>query len=173
MTAKRKAAYNEAGLAVIASVQEERKKIVNKIKDVFLSKMGDSPDAPYEDLKLLKDDMACLIDITLDFAEAYAKRKYETHILDFNDLEHIAFRTLAVRGEDGVVRKSEVAERYSAYFEEVYIDEYQDTNDVQDYLFESISQNSANRFMVGDVKQSIYSFRQAMPDIFILSLIHI
>lgn len=46
-------------------------------------------------------------------------------------------------------------------------DEYQDTNDVQDYLFESISQNSANRFMVGDVKQSIYSFRQAMPDIFI------
>lgn len=172
MTAKRKAAYNEAGLAVIASVQEERKKIVNKIKDVFLSKMGDSPDAPYEDLKLLKDDMACLIDITLDFAEAYAKRKYEMHILDFNDLEHIAFRTLAVRGEDGVVRKSEVAERYSAYFEEVYIDEYQDTNELQDAILSLVSRNAAentyaNLFLVGDVKQSIYGFRQARPDLFI------
>lgn len=172
MTAKRKAAYGEEAHAVIAAVKEERTKIVKKIKTVFLSKMGDSPSAPYDDLVLLKDDMACLIDVTLHFAEAYAGRKFETHILDFNDLEHIAFRTLSVRGEDGVLRRSEVAERYSAYFEEVYIDEYQDTNELQDAILSLVSRDAgeaadANRFLVGDVKQSIYGFRQARPDLFI------
>ncbi len=171
MTAKRKAAYDEAALAAAAAVKEERTKLVNKIKDALLSKMGDSPEAPYEDLALLKEDMACLIDVTLNFSETYAKRKREMHLLDFNDLEHIAFRTLSVREADGSLRKSEVAERYSAYFEEVYIDEYQDTNELQDAILSLVSRSGgaparANLFLVGDVKQSIYGFRQARPDLF-------
>lgn len=163
MTAKRKAAYDAAAQAAIASVKEERTKLAGKMKTAFLSKMGASPEAPYEDLAVLKEEMACLIDVTLDFADAYARRKRDKHILDFNDLEHIAYRTLC---------NSEVAERYRAYFEEIYIDEYQDTNELQDTILALVSRGTAenassNMFLVGDVKQSIYGFRQARPDLFL------
>lgn len=171
MTAKKKAAYGQAALDVITSAKEERTKIIKKINESFLSKIGGSPAAPEQDMHILRQDMECLIDVTLDFAKTYQKRKYEKHMLDFNDLEHIAFQTLCAIGEDGARSKSEVAQRYSEYFDEVYIDEYQDTNEIQDAILTLVSKNGTNArsnlFMVGDVKQSIYGFRQARPDLFI------
>lgn len=172
MTAKRKAAYDEAALDVLSYVQDERKKITGKIKSSLLAKIGSYPEAPYDDMNILQKDMECLIDVVLDFAEAYKKTKYDRHIMDFNDLEHIAFKTLCAGKDENGLIKSDVAKRCSEYFSEVYIDEYQDTNELQDAILYLVSKNgeensAGNMFLVGDVKQSIYGFRQARPDIFI------
>ncbi len=171
MTAKKKAAYDEKTQELIASVREERTKLIKKIRDSFLLKMGSTPEAPYDDLKLLQPDMACLIELTLDFAEAYRHKKYEKHLLDFNDLEHLAFRTLSKYDENGQLQRSDTACRYSDYFEEIYVDEYQDTNEIQDAILSLVSRpaenGASNLFQVGDVKQSIYGFRQARPDLFL------
>ena len=171
MSAKRKAAYDEKTQEIIAEVKEERGKLMKKIQGTFLAKIGASPDAPLADLRLLKEDMECLIDVTLQFATAYQTYKYERQMLDFDDLEHIAFQTLSHKDGSGNYEKSGVARRYSEYFEEVYVDEYQDTNELQDAILSLVSRDSAesvpNRFLVGDVKQSIYGFRQARPDLFL------
>ena len=104
-----------------------------------------------------------LADLTLDFARRYAKKKQDRNFLDYSDLEHCAIRLFC--GEDGAPTPAarEVARR----FDEIMIDEYQDINQVQDSIFRAVSQDERNLFMVGDVKQSIYGFRQAMPEIFL------
>ena len=104
-----------------------------------------------------------LKDLTLDFARRYAEKKRDRGLLDYSDLEHCAIRLFC--GEDGA--PTPTAREVSARFEEIMIDEYQDINQVQDLLFRAVSKNGENLFMVGDVKQSIYGFRQAMPEIFL------
>lgn len=102
----------------------------------------------------------------LRFDEVYGEKKREKNLVDFSDLEHYALELFLEETEDGFVR-TETAKAVASRFDEVMTDEYQDTNDAQDFLFRAVSKDNTNRFMVGDVKQSIYSFRQAMPDIFI------
>ncbi len=102
----------------------------------------------------------------LRFDEVYSEKKRAKNLVDFSDLEHYALK-LFLRDTPNGYERTETAELVAARFDEVMTDEYQDTNDAQDYLFRAVSKNNSNRFMVGDVKQSIYSFRQAMPDIFI------
>lgn len=92
------------------------------------------------------------------FEKEFSKRKREKNIVDFNDIEHFAL--------DILLNSSEVAKKYQDKYEEIAIDEYQDSNLVQEYILTSISRNN-NIFMVGDVKQSIYKFRQAMPELFL------
>lgn len=104
-----------------------------------------------------------LKDLTLDFARRYTAKKRDRNFLDYSDLEHGAVRLFC--GEDG--EPTPTAREISARFEEIMIDEYQDINQVQDLLFRAVSKNGENLFMVGDVKQSIYGFRQAMPEIFL------
>ncbi|MEI3391496.1 MAG: UvrD-helicase domain-containing protein [Clostridia bacterium] len=82
--------------------------------------------------------------------------------MDFSDVEHLALKILVKEDET----PSEIAKKYQEKFTEIAIDEYQDSNLVQEYILTSIS-NGKNIFMVGDVKQSIYKFRQAMPDLFL------
>ena len=86
--------------------------------------------------------------------------------MDFNDMEHLALKILVKKDEAGNVVKTEVAKKYEEKFEEIAIDEYQDSNLVQEYILTSVSKGN-NVFMVGDVKQSIYKFRQARPQLFI------
>ncbi len=119
-----------------------------------------------EDLSHLSPIVQKLIDITNQFAEVLQGLKAERNAADFGDLEHWTLKLLVKNTKDGFVRTQE-AERLSEQFDEVMVDEYQDTNQTQDMLFRAVSQNERNLFMVGDVKQSIYSFRQAMPKIFL------
>ncbi|MCR4814829.1 MAG: helicase-exonuclease AddAB subunit AddA [Lachnospiraceae bacterium] len=98
----------------------------------------------------------------------YAANKRKKNVIDFSDMEHFALEILLEK-EDGEYVASETALSYRNYFEEVMVDEYQDSNAIQEALLNAvanITETSGNRFMVGDVKQSIYRFRLARPEIF-------
>lgn len=110
-----------------------------------------------------------LIDLTLEFRQKLKEKKQEEKIVDFSDMEHYALDILLER-RDGQVIPSQVAMEYRQYFKEILIDEYQDSNLVQEYLLQALSgedEGQFNRFMVGDVKQSIYKFRLARPELFL------
>lgn len=94
------------------------------------------------------------------------EKKRERRIIDFSDMEHLALKLLVEQTPDGA-RRTEFARQLSQRFHEVLVDEFQDTNEVQDLIFRAVSQDEENLFLVGDVKQSIYRFRQAMPEIFL------
>ena len=113
----------------------------------------------YESLKMIKN-------ITLQFIKKFGEKKSEKNIMDFSDIEHNALKILLRKNEKGLYEKSEIAKKYEEKFNEIAIDEYQDSNLVQEYILTSIS-NGKNIFMVGDVKQSIYRFRQARPELFL------
>ncbi len=100
--------------------------------------------------------------IILEFGELFEKKKKEKNIVDFSDIEHNALKILLNENRE----PTEIAKKYQKKFEEIAIDEYQDSNLVQEYILTAISRGN-NIFMVGDVKQSIYKFRQARPDLFL------
>ena len=104
--------------------------------------------------------------IVIEFTAKFAARKKEKNIVDFNDIEHFALNILLKEDENGVICETDVAKKYKEKFEEIAIDEYQDSNDVQEHILKSVSRGN-NIFMVGDVKQSIYKFRQAKPELFL------
>lgn len=131
--------------------------IDKKIKPGFKS----SIDTVYEDMCACKDVVGVVIDVVRAFKEEYSSRKRDKNIIDFNDMEHMAI--------DILKGNPEIAEGYRRLFDEIYVDEYQDSNMTQETLLELIGRvgKDSNLFMVGDVKQSIYRFRQARPDLFI------
>lgn len=110
-----------------------------------------------------------LLDLTLAFRERMDKKKRERKIVTFPDIEHFALNIL-LKKEGTEVYPTAVAKEYRKHFSEVLIDEYQDSNMVQEFLLKAVSgedDGNFNRFMVGDVKQSIYRFRLARPEIFL------
>ena len=119
-----------------------------------------------EDLDALYPLVEALFDTVRLFSRHLDEKKAQKHMVDFGDLEHLAIRLLVKEEETGFVRTRE-AKELAARFEEVLVDEYQDTNEAQDLIFRAVSQEEGNLFFVGDVKQSIYRFRQAMPEIFL------
>ena len=109
-----------------------------------------------------------LVGLTLEFSKRFAEKKRKRNIVDFSDMEHLALKILVTR-KDGECIPSDIAKGYAEYFAEIMIDEYQDSNLVQELILTSISKKvlgGNNLFMVGDVKQSIYRFRQARPELF-------
>ncbi len=119
-----------------------------------------------EDMEYLRPVMTVLKNCVIRFIEVLNQRKQEKNTYYFSDILHLALRILVEFKSDGTYEKTALANELSNNFEEILIDEFQDTNDAQDTLFSVISKNNENKFMVGDVKQSIYRFRQAMPEIF-------
>ena len=140
------------------AVKESLKKVLDKIL-IFDSKEAN------EDINDMYEVLTKLEKVILEFGEKFTKRKKEKNIVDFSDVEHFALKIL-LKEEDGEPKPSEIAKKYQEKFEEIAIDEYQDSNLVQEYILTSISRGN-NVFMVGDVKQSIYKFRQARPDLFL------
>ena len=136
-------------------VKKSLEKVLNKIL-IFDSKEAN------EDINDMYEILTKLEKIILEFGEKFSKRKKEKNIVDFSDVEHFALKILL----DENVQPTEIAKKYQEKFEEIAIDEYQDSNLVQEYILTSISRGN-NIFMVGDVKQSIYKFRQARPDLFL------
>lgn len=119
-----------------------------------------------EDIEYLRPVMKILKNCVIRFIELLNQRKNETNLYYFSDILHLALKILVDFNPDGTYTKTALAEELSAEFSEILIDEFQDTNEAQDTLFSVISKDNKNKFMVGDVKQSIYKFRQAMPEIF-------
>ena len=116
-----------------------------------------------EELRLSSVPMQALIDLVLEFQDAFAAEKKRRALLDFGDLEHFAVKLL-VR-HDGT--PTQLAHSWSLRYDEVLVDEYQDTNQVQNAIFTAISDSGRKLVQVGDVKQSIYRFRLADPTIFL------
>ena len=142
--------------------RDEVKKKLSKVLDKIL--ICDSKQAN-EDIYDMYKILSKLEKIILEFGKEFLKRKRDKNIVDFNDIEHLALNIL-LKEENGKIIPTEVAKRYQEKFVEIAIDEYQDSNLVQEYILNSVS-NGNNVFMVGDVKQSIYKFRQAMPELFL------
>ena len=112
-----------------------------------------------ENIREMYDTLNKIQGLVLEFGHAFSKTKQDRNIMDFNDIEHFALNILS-KEENNVV------DRYKNKYEEILIDEYQDSNLVQEYILNTISKGN-NIFMVGDVKQSIYKFRQARPELFL------
>ena len=138
------------------------KKKFSKIRDKIL--ICDSRRAN-EDISSMYNIMYAIKNIIIEFIQKYQEAKKEKNIVDFSDIEHFALKILLEKKEDKYI-PTKTAEKYMEKFEEIAIDEYQDSNLVQEYILNAVSRGN-NIFMVGDVKQSIYKFRQARPELFI------
>jgi len=122
------------------------------------------------DLKSLYPKMKCLSGLVNRLAEKYTEKKSRKSVVDFNDLEHFCLKILTEKDKDGNIKPSKTALGYRERFAEILVDEYQDSNLVQEIIIRMISredEGKPNVFMVGDVKQSIYRFRQARPELFL------
>ncbi len=116
-----------------------------------------------EDLRAMAPAMLALVDLTADFTESFQQEKVRRNVADFSDQEHYAVELLT----DAAGAPTELAKQISREYVEIMVDEYQDTNQVQNCIFDAISRKGENLFTVGDVKQSIYRFRLAQPEIFL------
>lgn len=141
------------------------KKSINSIgSDLFFRK----EESFIKDMAEMKPYVETLANLVVKFQKLFGEAKSERGIVDFSDLEHMALEILMDQ-EDGLVKPSPVAKEYRDKFAEVLVDEYQDTNMVQETILQLVTQEgeaNGNMFMVGDVKQSIYRFRLAEPNLF-------
>lgn len=145
--------------------REAAKKIMNKIKETYFVR---TPARLLEEIRLMAPIIATLVDLTATFSEQFRLAKLERGIIDFSDLEHYALQILTVE-IDGELQPSPVALDMKKRFKEVLVDEYQDTNMLQETILQLVKtgeERDGNLFMVGDVKQSIYRFRLAEPKLF-------
>ena len=150
-------------------LKDEAKDVRESTKDEFKKVkklMNCLSEEAVQDIKYMYPILKMLKDLILEFSQKFYQRKREKNIMDFSDMEHLALKILVKKDENGNVVKSEIAKKYENKFEEIAIDEYQDSNLVQEYILTSVSRGN-NIFMVGDVKQSIYKFRQARPKLFL------
>lgn len=156
---------------------EEKKQLCKNRRDDVKDRFKNLRDSWFfTDVDSMVSDMAAagrlireLVLLTDRFEELFTQAKTDRKMLDFSDLEHLAIRILVDRNENGAFVPSAVAREYEDYFAEVCVDEYQDSNPVQELILWAVSKENCggrNRFMVGDVKQSIYRFRMASPEIF-------
>lgn len=130
--------------------------------------------APMETIEQQQEDVSpvllTILTLSRQFMQEYRLEKQKRNCMDFSDVEHYALQILADEQEDGTIQPSEVAEQLRDAFVEIMIDEYQDSNDLQEAILTSIArqenQEYSNMFMVGDIKQSIYRFRMARPKLF-------
>ncbi len=166
LPSKRDASVQTAKREAAKALRDSVKEAVSELRAQFF---GGSAGQVCRQMEACQAALTALVDLTLAFKEAFDRAKREKNILDFDDIEHFALQTLLRREGDSYV-PTETALAYRSRFHEIMIDEYQDSNLVQEYLLSCISGESEgryNRFMVGDVKQSIYKFRLARPELFL------
>ena len=158
-------------------VLEEKKQLVKDLREAAKTALAgvrtryfyDTPEVIRDEFERSGLSVRWLTYLTEAFSKRLAQRKAEKNMLDFSDLEHLALQILVER-KDGENHPSAAAREYAGQFEEIMIDEYQDSNLVQELILGSVSGGGCgahNLFMVGDVKQSIYRFRLARPELFL------
>lgn len=150
-------------LELVKSLREQAKDVVKKLcKQYFFC----SPEMMIEQLERTEPMLEEIVRLTKQFADEFAAAKRRKNLVDFHDVEHFALQILV---DEETEKAKKTAEEFRDTFEEIMIDEYQDSNEVQETLLCSISREERgenNIFMVGDVKQSIYRFRLARPELF-------
>lgn len=154
--------------STVAEFAKKQKKIIT---DELTKKLPKyfcvSSDEYAEDMQYLRPIVEKLLAIVSRYGEILWEEKQKLGSVDFSDITHLALKLLVAYDEDSNPVKTKLAEELSQKFDEILVDEFQDINELQNTLFWSVSKNESNLFMVGDVKQSIYRFRQAMPEIFL------
>lgn len=148
-------------------IRDKVKKILTDLKEELFSRR---PESFIKDLDLMKVHVETLVDLVRKFSNRFAAIKKEKGLIDFSDQEHMCLQILTQKSSEGQIQPSEVALMYRNHFKEVLVDEYQDTNMVQETIIRMVSkeeEKTGNLFMVGDVKQSIYRFRLAEPNLFL------
>ena len=146
------------------SINADKRELVKKMRNTWKDRMAGLMEGLFSrsEEEAISEMISCaenvreLARLTLSFSKKFSEKKQSSNILDFSDLEHCALKIL----------QTPVREAYQEYFQEIMTDEYQDSNNVQEAILTSIARSN-NYFCVGDVKQSIYSFRLAEPGIFI------
>ena len=157
---------NKVTLEIKEVAHKRREDLKKKVKDALSYFASYSSKDAIQDIATMGEVMEALKNLVIEFSNKYSQKKKEKNIIDFNDIEHLALKILVRKNENAGYERTEVAKFYASRFEAIAIDEYQDSNQIQEYLLSTVSRDN-NIFMVGDVKQSIYKFRQAMPELFI------
>ena len=161
--------FNKLGEEVDPSLQVEFKSLGSQNKDdlkAMQAAVFTVPEATLQDqFKAQYPIIEGLVELTIAFHKAYRDMKQEQGIMDFSDLEHLCLALLVEPGTEDDPQPSDVAKELQDTFKEIMVDEYQDTNGVQETIINLISRVD-NRFYVGDVKQAIYSFRMADSSLF-------
>lgn len=154
--------YDSPLKALVKSTRDMRKKSLEKLR----SMLGATEAEFSEDMRELYPMVKCLFELTLEYDRLFSEKKRDKSVVDFSDLEHFTLALLSEKDGDGKYIPTRAAKDISERFDYILVDECQDINNVQDMIFKAVS-NGKNLFYVGDVKQSIYRFRQAMPELFI------
>ena len=171
------AGVNSVTLRGVKGCDETKKKQVQEIKRKAMDTLDKIESELFSrtitdmvsDIVNSRKSVVMITELTLDFMERFAKEKAQKGIMDFNDQAHFALKILVHENEDGSTMQTDVAKEMSYKFKEIMIDEYQDSNYIQEDILTSVAGGYGvnNIFMVGDVKQSIYRFRQAEPKLFL------
>ncbi|MGI6247796.1 MAG: helicase-exonuclease AddAB subunit AddA [Acutalibacteraceae bacterium] len=146
----------------IKGTRDEYKNILGSLAKHFCA----AEDEHREDLEYLSPIVEKLVETVRGFEREFSRLKKEANGADFSDVLHMALALLVTFKPDGSFERTPLARQMSKSYREILVDEYQDVNKAQDCLFEALSKDGQNLFLVGDVKQCIYRFRQAMPEIF-------
>lgn len=141
---------------------EDVKAVRNKVKDKIQKFLRDeifisSSEEIFADIHSLYNNLKIISNVVIKFDERFKKKKSDKNLIDFSDMEHLCLELLN--------SNENIAKMYREKYQEILIDEYQDSNLIQEFIMNKIS--NGNLFMVGDVKQSIYKFRQARPELFL------
>ena len=147
------------------AVANNRDEVKDAIKSVQLY-FANSEKEVLSEMKELQGLVSTLFDLVREYIKEFDAQKSKKNVLSFSDIELLTVKLLAEPLDDGY-RKTSAADEISNRYDAVIVDEFQDVNDVQDLIFKCVSREENNIFVVGDVKQSIYGFRQAKPQIFI------
>lgn len=168
-------------------INPEKKDKYSKLRTELKGRMGklaenigEAPETILLEMQQVKGPAQTLADLTLGYRHLLWEVKQEKNQIDFSDLEHLALEILVKREDDGTICLRPTAQELASHYDEILIDEYQDSNDVQELLLSAVAGEKScgfvcetgemrgryARFMVGDVKQSIYRFRNARPEIF-------
>lgn len=155
--------YESETKNAVMTARKKLKDLLKKVPDIMCVSSGEHS----EDVRLMRGPVTKLIELVKQFGREYSAEKDKMNSADFSDILHRALNLLAVSDGRGGYIKTDLARELSSHYVEILVDEYQDINEAQDMIFKAISADENNLFTVGDVKQSIYRFRQAMPEIFL------
>ena len=165
LSAKRDSSIDPVKKEQAKELRDEEKEICKDLSTKFFNQ---KEEILLELIACAREPLEGLVQLTLQFKEAFSSKKREKNLLDFTDMEHFTLRIL-VEKVDGELIPTQAARELSEKYEEVMVDEYQDSNFVQELITTMVSgwvEKRKNIFMVGDVKQSIYRFRLARPELF-------
>lgn len=146
----------------VTGYRDQAKKQMEKLRKDYFSR---SRAEQLQELEAQQPTRQLLVELSLALLDLFQQKKAEKNLMDFSDMEHFCFRLLYEETEQGQLQLTELAQTLQQQYQEVMVDEYQDINDLQENILQAVSREN-NLFMVGDIKQSIYGFRMANPQLF-------